>query len=110
MIIQMQTQLSDNSSSTSILSKPEHILLFVKHALQSPVTATTATTPKKTERSRGIGLDDLRIVSLEEDDLVKDSDSDDEEPSQANGNQGEDDMTETAINLFLATLEGATQI
>ncbi|KAF8843139.1 hypothetical protein BDN67DRAFT_964783 [Paxillus ammoniavirescens] len=105
MIIQMQTQLSDNSSSTSILSKPEHILLFVKHALQSPVTATTATTPKKTERSRGIGLDDLRIVSLEEDELVKDSDSDDEELSEANGNRREDDMTETAINLLLATLE-----
>ncbi|KIK95639.1 hypothetical protein PAXRUDRAFT_826796 [Paxillus rubicundulus Ve08.2h10] len=105
MIVQMQTQLPDNSSSTNILSKPEHILVFVKHALQSPVTATTVATPKKTERSRGIGLDDLRIVSLEEDDLVKDSDSDDEEPSQANGNQREDDMTETAINLLLATLE-----
>ncbi|KAF9222024.1 hypothetical protein BS17DRAFT_784322 [Gyrodon lividus] len=104
-VIQMQTQLSDNSSSTSILNKPEHILSFVKHALESPVTATTNTTPKKAEHPRGLGLGDLRIVRQEEDDLVKGGDSDDEEPDAVTGNQGEDDMTGTAVNLLLATLE-----
>ncbi|KAF9247101.1 hypothetical protein BU15DRAFT_69941 [Melanogaster broomeanus] len=102
MTVQMQTQLSDNSSSTNLLSKPEHILIFVKHALETPVSASAV--PKKTGQSGGLGLDDLRIVHNEEEDL-KDGDSDDEEPGGMNDNPGEDNMIETAINLLLATLE-----
>ncbi|KIJ70504.1 hypothetical protein HYDPIDRAFT_143972 [Hydnomerulius pinastri MD-312] len=103
LVMQMQSQLSGNSTSTNILKKPEHILLFVKHALETSATAPSIATTQKT--SRGLGLDDLRIVPEDEDKLPEDGDSDDEQPGEANGNPGEDDMTETAINLLLATLE-----
>lgn len=102
MIVQMQTQLSDDSSTTNILRKPEHILSFIKHALGSQVVHGSSTTLHKAEHSRSLGLEDLKIVDKAED--FGDSDSDDE-PGEFGSNQ-ENNMTETAINLLLAILEG----
>lgn len=102
MIVQMQTQLADDSSPTNILRKPEHILSFVKHALGSQVAHGTST-PNRAEHSRGLGLEDLRIVDKA--DNLGDSDSDDE-PGELGSDQAENSMTATAINLLLAILEG----
>lgn len=103
MIVQMQTQLSDDSSPTNILRKPEHILSFVKHALESQAASSTSSTLKKAQPSRGLALDDLKIVDSAED--FGDSDSDDE-PEELGNDQAENSMTGTAINLLLAILEG----
>ena len=100
MIVQMQTQLSDDSSPTNILRKPEHILSFVKHALGSRAAHGASSTLHKAEHSRGLGLENLKIVDEAED--LGDSDSDDE-PGELGS---ENSMTETAINLLLAILEG----
>jgi len=103
MIVQMQTQLADDSSPTNILRKPEHILSFVKHALGSQVAHGTYSTLNKAEHSRGLGLEDLRIVDKADD--LGDSDSDDE-PEELGSSQAENSMSATAINLLLAILEG----
>ena len=99
----MQTQLSDDSSPTNILRKPEHILSFVKHALGSQAAHGTSSTLNKTQHSRGLGLEDLKIVDKAED--FGDNDSDDE-PGELGSDQAENSMTGTAINLLLAILEG----
>ena len=67
LILQMQTQLATDDSASSILNKPDHILSFIKHALES---ATSPTVPQKRERqsdSGGLHLEDLRIVNEDED-------------------------------------------
>ncbi|KAH7930074.1 hypothetical protein BV22DRAFT_1191545 [Leucogyrophana mollusca] len=106
LIMQMQTQLSGNSSSSNILSKPEHILSFVKHALEPAVTGASDAEPQR-EKGPGYGLkmEDLRIVPQEEDVPYEDGDSDDEEPGTGSALPTDDEMAETAINLLLATLE-----
>ncbi|KAF8138702.1 hypothetical protein EV363DRAFT_1521850 [Boletus edulis] len=103
MIIQMQTQLSNDSSPTNILRKPEHILLFIKHALGPQAVHDTSATPNKTERLRGLGLDDLKIVDKTKDFGGSDSDDD---LGELDGDQAENSMSGTAINLLLAILEG----
>ncbi|KAG6337346.1 hypothetical protein ID866_1719 [Astraeus odoratus] len=100
--MQMRAQLSGDSSPQSILSKPEHILQFIKHALEPPIKQAPSTEPNVGSH-HGLGLADLRIVPPDENEF-QDTDSDDEEPSGQNGN-GDDEMTETAITLLLATLE-----
>lgn len=97
----MQTQLSDESSTTNILRKPEHILSFVKHVLGSTAAGTSSALNKA--KSRGLGLEDLKIVDKAED--FGDSDSDDES-AELDGDQAENNMAGTAINLLLAILEG----
>lgn len=101
MIVQIQTQLSDDSP-TNILRKPEHILSFVKHAL-GPQAARATSTMHKAEHRHGLGLEDLKIVDKAED--LGDSDSDDE-PGELGSDQAQNTMTGTAINLLLAILEG----
>ena len=105
LITQIQTQLADTSSSTNILKKPEHILMFVKHALDD------AQLPKMFQRSArrpkraGLGLDDLKIVSGSGDeDEMGSEDSDDED--EGSMNTAPDEITVTALNLLLALLEG----
>lgn len=99
----MQTQLSDESPTTNILRKPEHILSFIKHALATYTVPGTSSTLDKAKHSRGLGLEDLKIVDKEED--FVDSDGDDE-PAEMSNDQAENNMTWTAINLLLAILEG----
>ncbi|KAL4075900.1 hypothetical protein J3A83DRAFT_4370121 [Scleroderma citrinum] len=101
-IMQMRAQLSGGSSPQSILSKPEHILQFVKQSLE-PTTSPHTSMTAHSEPRRGLGLADLRIVPEDEDEFPPNDDSDDEEPPEMNGN-GDEEMAETGINLLLATL------
>ena len=103
-IMQMRTQLSGVSSPQSILSKPEHVLQFVKQALE-PTTDAPSSTNAQPGSPHGIRLEDLRIVPEEEVEISEGEDSDDEEPAKTDGNWDEE-MTRTAIDLLLATLEG----
>ncbi|KAH7887770.1 hypothetical protein F5I97DRAFT_1951957 [Phlebopus sp. FC_14] len=106
MIMEMQTQLSSGRSSSNILSKPDHILLFVKHALGSDSPA--APVGSKRESSQGLRLEDLRIVRGDE--FTEGSDNDGEGYDEANSDIGEDNAIETAINLLLATLEANPEL
>jgi hypothetical protein len=99
----------DGPSSNNILSKPEHILSFIKHALQNETMQDAAQKQQsKGPPSLGLTMDDLRIVPEEEqDDVDMESDSDDEAPGPQ-GVQPNDEMTITALNLLLSILEGAS--
>jgi hypothetical protein len=103
--MQMQTQLAENTGPSNILSRSEHILSFINHALTSSATAR----PLKNQGARhktkdSLGMDDLRIVP-EKDDLSDSTDSDDETPPTS-GVSTDDEMIDTAVNLLLAILEG----
>ena len=111
LIVQVQTQMSkDGPSSSNILSKPEHVFSFIKHALQNDSTLQSPesrTGPKRLDARQGMTMDDLRIVPDEDldEDLDMDGDSDDETPNQE-GVQPDNEMTITALNLLLSVLEG----
>ena len=93
--------------SKSILNEPEHILSFVKHALEMGAAASTPSSLHKkneTQKTRGLSVNDLRIVD-EEEDKATDRDSDDEVPG-LEGGRSDDEMTATALNLLLSVLEG----
>ena len=104
LIIQIQAQLADASSSTNILKKPEHILMFVKHALEDTQMPRKPQMPVRRSKRAGLGLDDLRIVpDSDDDDEIGSRDSDDEDEGSAN--TVPDDITVTTLNLLLALLE-----
>ncbi|KAH9844158.1 uncharacterized protein C8Q71DRAFT_731516 [Rhodofomes roseus] len=104
LILQMQTQLATDDSASSILNKPDHILSFIKHALES-AASPAAQSPKREPRANGGGLNlqDLRIVDEEEEPEVDEGDSDDEGPEM--GASGDDEMVATSVNLLLSILE-----
>ena len=77
-ILQMQSQLTTDSTSTNILKKPEHILSFVKHALEASLTSPQVTQGKR-DTHRGLKLEDLRIIDVPDDEGELDGDSDDED-------------------------------
>lgn len=110
LIVQVQTQMSkDGPSSSNILSKPEHVFSFIKHALQSDSALQSPelkTGPKRLSARQGVTMDDLRIVPKEEQDsdLDMDGDSDDETPDQEVARPN-NEMTITALNLLLSVLE-----
>ncbi|KAI6003949.1 hypothetical protein EDD15DRAFT_2457498 [Pisolithus albus] len=97
-IVQMQDQISGDSSPQSILKKPELVLQFIKHVLEPSSTVL------RFNSGQNLGLADLRIIPEDEPSVSGDSDSDDERPEKTDSNPDED-MTETAISLLLATLE-----
>ena len=99
----MQKQISDDDAS-NVLKKPEHILSFVKHALENP-SQTDRSSTKKSSSNAGLRMDDLRIVEDQSDELDE-GDSDDEDPNASN-EETVDDITTTAVKLLLAVLEGA---
>lgn len=100
----MQSHLSTDNSASSILNKPDHILSFIKHALESAAAPAPAA-PKEERRpnNRGLHLEDLRIVEEDEAE-VEEGDSDDEEPEP--GASTDDEMVATSLNLLLSILEG----
>ena len=100
LVLQMQ-KLSAHDAS-GVLKTPEHILTFIKHALESPRSTHIPT--KQATPSAQLSMDNLRIVPLEEDE-VEDGDSDDEEEG-GNSEQSVEDITSTALKLLLAVLEG----
>jgi len=105
LIIQIQVRLADASSSTNILKKPEHILMFVKHALEDTQMSRKPQTPIRRQKRAGLGLDDLRIVpDSGDEDEISSGDSDDED--EGSGNTVPDEIAVTTLNLFLALLEG----
>ena len=102
----------DGPSSSNILSKPEHVFSFIKHALQSDSSLQSPeskTGLKKPRVRQWMTMDDLRIVSREEQDEELDmgDDSDDETPNQE-GAQTDNEMTIAALNLLLSVLEGTS--
>jgi hypothetical protein len=106
LIVQIQTKMADISSSSNIFKKPEHILSFVKHSLESgPSTDAKNVAREAPVRRQGLGLEDLRIVSDGEDTL-DDEDSDDESPNPEDVVPNDEEMAVTTINLLLALLEG----
>ncbi|KAH9951727.1 hypothetical protein B0H21DRAFT_842799 [Amylocystis lapponica] len=105
LIVQMQTQLSSDGSSAGILSKPGHMLSFIKHALDSATSPNSGLTQKPVQRTEnGLRMEDLRIVPEEEEGL-EDTDSDDEESDSHLGEAGDQEMVVTAVNLLLSILE-----
>ncbi|KAF8490277.1 hypothetical protein JB92DRAFT_3010158 [Gautieria morchelliformis] len=98
LILQMQTQLS-----TAVLSKPEHVLSFVKHALGSEPPPSTASA--RPVLKKGLGIKDLRIV---EEDTSEAKDSDDEESDDSMG--AKDEMQVRGITLLLSILEANTDL
>ncbi|KAI0291027.1 hypothetical protein B0F90DRAFT_1781194 [Multifurca ochricompacta] len=108
MIVQVQTQMSqDGHSPNNILSKPEHILSFIKHALQSDQTQDSVfkRASKKLDGQLGLSMDDLRIVPEERvEDPDTNGDSDDEAPI-FEGVQSNEEIIITALNLLLSVLE-----
>lgn len=99
LIVQMQHRLTGNSSS-SILNEPDHILSFVKHALEDAVRDKQGSMSDQKDKGRNdLTLENLRIV--EQNEKGPDGDSDDEADEDWAG----DEMTSTAINLLLSILE-----
>jgi len=94
----MQTHLSGGSSKSNILSQPDHILSFIKHAL-SPADVQSNAPGKRTRMGNGLTVADLRIVPDDEDNLSDPGDSDDEEDAP------EDEFISTSVDLLLAVLE-----
>lgn len=106
LILQMQNQLSADSSSSNILRKPDHILVFIKHALESaqPVTPS-AQAGRRHEDKTGLRMEDLRIIPEKEEE-VEEGDSDDETPDAGPSGSSDQEMIVTAVNLLLSILEG----
>lgn len=78
LILQMQTRLQ----ALNILNKPEHILMFIQHALETSPT------------SNGVnGAED------------SDADSDDDTPNSVLYT-ADNEVIETSVNLLLSVLEG----
>lgn len=96
--MQIQNQLSSGDSSFDILKKPDHILSFIKHALESASSKTSTQASAEPKASQGLRLEDLKIVENNQ------GDSDDED-DPVDGDSDED-MTSTSLNLLLAILEG----
>ena len=99
----------DDTSSNNILSKPAHVLTFIKHALQGDTVQDTAPKQASVDPSsrQGLKMNDLRIVPEDDPDEDNDTeaDSDDEIPGLP-GTSPNDEMTITALNLLLSILEG----
>ncbi|EMD40865.1 hypothetical protein CERSUDRAFT_91616 [Gelatoporia subvermispora B] len=103
LIVQMQAQLSSDDPASSLLKKPDHILSFVKHALESDNARPTDTRqPPARTLLNTLRVDSLRIVE-EEDEELEGGDSDDE--ADDTGGSVDREMTLTALNLLLSILE-----
>ncbi|KAI0353496.1 hypothetical protein OH77DRAFT_1591208 [Trametes cingulata] len=102
LVLQMQKQISSDDAS-SVLKKPQHILSFIKHALEHP-TRPEQPSSTKPRSTAGLRMEDLRIVEDEESDEMDEGDSDDED-EEGDQEHGPDDMTATAVKLLLSVLE-----
>lgn len=101
----MQGQLSNSNSSSNILAMPEHILSFVKHALESAAVPESIIRGKRPTDERRLRMEDLRIVDQYDSLSDQEVDSDDDD-TPADAGFPDDEMTETAVNLLLSVLEG----
>ncbi|KZT24535.1 ARM repeat-containing protein [Neolentinus lepideus HHB14362 ss-1] len=98
LINRMQSQMTSTTSSR-ILSDHQQALSFVKHALESASTGQTQRTKKPRSQQRfGLTLEDLRIIS-------DDEDTDTAEAYDSREPLVDDEITVTALNLLLSLLE-----
>lgn len=106
MKLQMQPD-SGGDSSFNILQQPDQILAFIKHALDSAreQMKTTPKLPTRSQRRQDLTLEDLRIVTDEDED-IRDEDEDGDSDDEEGGLDSEEEMTSTALNLLLSVLEG----
>ena len=95
--MQMQAQMTEGDKS-NILRKPDHLLTFILHVLQSSkITVPGEPIPRRTQEDMEDG---------DSDDEGLEPDSDDDAPdSEVIG--PDDELIETAITLLLSILEGA---
>ncbi|KAI0092021.1 hypothetical protein BDY19DRAFT_983564 [Irpex rosettiformis] len=106
LVVQLQAQLSNGDSSVNILKKPDQILSFIKHALETSQRRSNERSVIRQKRGDGLALEDLRIIEEGEDEEENSDggDSDDEDASDNLATSSED-MTSTAVNLLLSVLE-----
>lgn len=105
--------MSTSDSSLDILKKPDHILSFIKHALQtSQQQALSKYAHSEPATDAGPKLGDLRIVDADEDDEddILEGDSDDEDEPSVPREGTDEEMTSTALSLLLSVLEGPSYI
>ncbi|EIN10764.1 hypothetical protein PUNSTDRAFT_112574 [Punctularia strigosozonata HHB-11173 SS5] len=105
---QMQQQLSDKGSASSLLQQPGHILSFVKQAIETAVHRRTVPPPDTTLPASRLTLEDLRIVDNVHTDVEDEKDSDDEAPDSSTSI--DEEMMTTAINLLLSVLEARAKL
>ncbi|KAI0772085.1 hypothetical protein BD413DRAFT_52804 [Trametes elegans] len=103
LVLQAQKQLSTDHTS-SVLRKPEHILTFIKHSLESS-TQSSPSPAKKPKSTTGLRMEDLRIVEDNKDDSDLEGGDSDDEDEVGDQTRGSDDMTSTAVKLLLSVLE-----
>jgi hypothetical protein len=97
--MQMQVQIPPGSGESDILKQPDHLLAFVKNALESASSKLHVVDSRPSQTRSSFGLADLRFVpGGEEDEIAHDSDDEDEDDS-------DEEMTTTAVNLLLSVLE-----
>ncbi|KAG6821255.1 hypothetical protein H0H93_002365 [Arthromyces matolae] len=99
-IMQMQTQLTDGKSSTSILCKPGHLLSFIKHVLEPQGPQPLGSSKQGQREKTGVNLQ----IFAPQDEFYDEGDSDDETPS-ADLIDLDVEMVETALHLLLSILE-----
>lgn len=99
LILQMQKHLSEGTTS-NILKRPQQMLLFVHHVLESFNASPNVEPP--IERS---GLEQsLRFIPTTKE-ASEEGDSDDDMPD-SEVLRPDDELVETALNLLLSVLEG----
>ena len=104
--MQMQTQLVDADTRSSLLNDPIPLLSFVSQALDLEREDIF----RKPHQSKGLALDSLRIVPHVADDEEPSNDSDSDDEGEDDGHIGHGDRTSeiaiTAVTLLLSVLEG----
>ena len=106
--MRMQEQMSGTGGSLSIFSKPEYILLFVKHVLDS-ITRTPSPPPKPLQEDKAgksLTKEDLRFIPAQG--LLSDDDSNDDGDESNVATAPDSEMLETAINLISSILDGSS--
>lgn len=95
--MQMQNRLSEGTTS-NILRKPNHLLTFIFHVLDSANMSI--------QQDLGSGSNRVSTASSADDDVLEEGDSDDEDPEDSEAIGPDDELIETAITLLLSILEG----
>lgn len=88
------------NSSSGMLKSQDHLISFIQHSLED---AASSVISPNTAGPRGREyLECLRVVPH----VGEDDEDSDDEASQSGNTLADEEITETAINLLLAVLEG----
>lgn len=109
LLLNIVLEMIEKLDSTIILGNAQHILSFIAHTLEPKAAPAPSKAPvhshrEATSSSRGLRLDDLRIVDSDDEDEVSE---DENGESEIEGQPTTQDLLFTALNLLLAVLEGA---